>query len=152
MRAWLRPKAPTPTTATLMKLSVRLVLRTEAELITYGLRSLELLQQGDLAGMIKLVLHDAAEHVKEVVVVLGLARNLFLQARVGKGGDRLDEFVVSLLGGFDRLAPGGFAGVFDRREILLVASASPPRRRCGGGQRHPRRRCAAEVPRCCERP
>jgi len=40
-----------------------------------------LLQQSDLAGMIEFVLHDATEHVVEVVVVLGLARNLFRQAR-----------------------------------------------------------------------
>ena len=43
-------------------------------------RSWELFQQSDLAGMVKLMLHDAAEHVIKVMVVLGFAGDLFLQA------------------------------------------------------------------------
>ena len=39
-----------------------------------------LFQQSDLTGMVQLVLHDATEHVIKVVIVLGLARNLFRQA------------------------------------------------------------------------
>ncbi len=74
-----------------------------------GLCRLELLQQGNLACVVELVLHDAAEHVKKVVIVLRLARNLVLQARVGKGGDRLDELVVSLFRRLDGLTPGGLA-------------------------------------------
>ena len=64
-------------------------------LIAVSLRGL--FQQSDLAGMIELVLHDAAEHVKEVVVVLALARDLFPQPRIGKGGHCLNQFVVGLL-------------------------------------------------------
>ena len=45
--------------------------------VRQGKSSRGLFQQSDLAGMVKLVLHDATEHVVEVVVVLGLARNLF---------------------------------------------------------------------------
>ena len=41
---------------------------------------MELLQQGDLARMVELVLHDAAEHVIEGVVAGSLARDLVVQA------------------------------------------------------------------------
>src|SRR5450755_1716448 len=113
MRAWLRPKAPTPTTATLIKLSLSLLLSVSLCELSQGSAGVppavrrasrppigpaggrryaaepesdcsRLLEQGDLAGMIKLMLHDAAEHVVEVVVVLGLSRNLFRQARIGE--------------------------------------------------------------------
>ena len=36
-----------------------------------------LFQQSDLAGVIQLVLHDPAEQVVKVVIVLRFARNLF---------------------------------------------------------------------------
>jgi hypothetical protein len=39
---------------------------------------MDLLQQGNLTGVVELVLHNAAEHVEEVVVVLSLAGNLVL--------------------------------------------------------------------------
>src|SRR6185437_11420064 len=129
MRAWLRPKAPTPTTATLIKLSASYESPFPAPTLTQhgptfclaiGVSLRGLLQQSDLAGMIELVLDDAAEHVEEVVVVLALARDLLTQPRIGKGSHCLDQFVVSVLGGINGLAPGSIAGVFHEREILLV--------------------------------
>src|SRR5690349_21846595 len=86
-----------------------------------GLCRLELLQHRDLAGVVELVLHDAAEHVKKIVILLGLARNLVLQTRVGKGGDRLDELVVSMFRGLDGLPPCSSADIFHRWEVLRVA-------------------------------
>ena len=47
-----------------------------------------LLQQCDLACMVKLVLDDPTEQVEKVVITLGLAWNLLVQARIREGSDR----------------------------------------------------------------
>src|SRR5258705_13262263 len=78
------------------------------------------LQQSDLTSMIKLMLHDSAEHVIKVVIVLGLAGNRVVQTGVRKIGNRLNQFGVSLLEMAEGLTPGGWAGVFYRRKILLL--------------------------------
>src|SRR5437763_204503 len=71
--------------------------------------------------MIELVLHNPAEHIEIIVVALGLAWNLFVQAGVGKGSDRFDELIVSILRKLNRLTPSCFAGVFHWRKVLLIA-------------------------------
>ena len=71
--------------------------------------------------MIELVLHDPAEHIEIIVVALGLAWNLSVQTGVGKGSDRFDELIVSILRELNRLTPSCFAGVFNWRKVLLVA-------------------------------
>ena len=48
-----------------------------------------LFQQCNLPGMIKLVLHDAAEHIEKIVVTFTFARNLLGQTRIRKGRNRL---------------------------------------------------------------
>ena len=67
------------------------------------------------------MLHDPAEHIKEVVIGLFFSWNLLLQAGIGEPSHGLDKFVVSLAQALDRLPPGGGAGVFDGREVLFVA-------------------------------
>src|ERR1700674_2714179 len=78
------------------------------------------LEQSDLTSMIKLMLHDSAEHVIKIVIIFGLAGNLILEARVGKTGNRFGQFVVSLLKVAQCSPPGGWARVLHERKILLV--------------------------------
>src|SRR5438876_4272778 len=78
------------------------------------------LEQSDLPSMIKLMLHDSAEHVIKIVIVLGLAGDLVLQTRVRKSGDGFNQLVVSLLEMAEGLTPGSWAGVSHRWKILLL--------------------------------
>ena len=87
--------------------------------------TLRLLEQCDLPRVIQLMLRDAAEHEIEVVIVLRLTRNALSQTRIRKRGDCLYQFCMHLPGVFDGLAPRGFAGVCDRREILLRREFGP---------------------------
>src|ERR1700693_3925182 len=77
-------------------------------------------EQSDLPSMIKLMLHDSAEHVIKVVIVLGLAGNLVPQTRVRKSGNGLDELAVSLLQMTQSAPPRGWTGIFHWRKILLL--------------------------------
>ena len=70
--------------------------------------------------MIKLMLHDSAEHVIKIVIVLGLAGDLILQTGVRKSGDGFHQLIVSLLEMAEGLTPSGGSGVFHGREILLL--------------------------------
>src|ERR1700750_1540712 len=118
MRAWLRPKAPTPITATLIGdgLGRSCSRRSQRNGVLSqfgggmgkskssrrkerGLWSACFLQQRNLAGVIELVLRHTVEHVVEVVPVRFtlLAGNLFRQAMVGEGLHGVDEFVVDFL-------------------------------------------------------
>jgi hypothetical protein len=40
----------------------------------------EFFQECDLAGMVKLMLHDAAEHIVKIVIILSFAGHSFRQA------------------------------------------------------------------------
>ena len=42
--------------------------------------ALEFFQKCDLAGMVKLMLHDAAEHIVKIVIILSFAGHSFRQA------------------------------------------------------------------------
>jgi len=86
-----------------------------------GSSRLRLLQQCDLPCVVELVLDDAAEQVEEVVMGLILARDLFLQARIGERSNRLHQLVMRMLRVFDCLLPRSFAGIFYRRKVLCVA-------------------------------
>src|SRR5277367_5420515 len=76
--------------------------------------------------MIELVLHDSAEVVVEVVVFRRLARNQFVQAKIGESLYRFHEQVMSRLQLLDSLAPRRFAGIGHRRKILLAAQSVAP--------------------------
>ena len=57
-------------------------------------RALRLLQDGDLPGMIKLVLHRP---VQQVIKVISLPRNLVAQSFVAQSGNGLDQFFMRAL-------------------------------------------------------
>ena len=68
-----------------------------------------------MAGVVELVLHDAVEHVGEVVALAGDAVS---EARVGQRCDGFLESVVGAFGLRDGFAPCGFGGFRDQRKIV----------------------------------
>src|SRR5712691_5867953 len=83
----------------------------------YPLLQAGLLQDGDLPGMVKLVLGDAFEHEADVV---SLAGHAFAEPRVGKRRHRFQKGGVSLLRVNDSLFPRCCALVFNGRKILRL--------------------------------
>src|SRR5215469_8328284 len=74
-----------------------------------------LLEDSDLPGVIKLVLHDAVQHEANVVLLAGHA---LAQSLVGQTGGGFDQGRVCFLQVVDRLFPGGGTLVLHRRKIL----------------------------------
>src|SRR4030088_3580511 len=95
---------------------------------------LDLLQQGNLPRMVKLVLHQSMQHVIERVVCAFLARNQFIEARVRESCDCVDQFLMDAPQICQSLVPCVIAGIADGREVLCVgefyrASAQSPQDR-----------------------
>src|SRR5580698_9456422 len=70
--------------------------------------------------MVELMLHDTADVIEKIVITLRLARNSFLQPRIGEGCYRFYQLAVSMFGVLNRRAPRRLTGVLYRRKILFI--------------------------------
>lgn len=80
------------------------------------------LQNGDLAGVVELVLGDALQHEIEIVALTGDA---VAQARLGQGRNDFDQSIVSAHGLSYGFAPCGFCRFWNGREIIRTFRLTP---------------------------
>ena len=109
--------------------------------------SLGFLQDGDLPGVIKLVLRDSVQHEIEIVSLPG---NAIAQARLRQRRNHLHQHIVRALCLSNRLAPRCLSGRCGTSGKFAVPWAAISPRATGGKRRSPRPRREAQVPRCCE--
>ena len=75
---------------------------------------LRFLKDGNLPGMVELVLRDSVQHEIEIV---SLARNPLAEARLGQGRHRFHQYIVRAFDMSHGFAPLRFSGSWNDREI-----------------------------------